>query len=234
MLIGFKVANFRSIREEQSLSLVASKAGKELPFCLIDGNLPGLKAVKFLKGAAIYGANASGKSNIIAAIFFLSRFVVESATKLQANDDQTGAEPFKLDFKSFKKSSKFEIEFVANGIRYLFGLWVKPQRVVKEYLVAYAKGIPQHWYKREFDTAKNNYIWAKSSSSFKHDRSLQEKTKHNTLFLSVAAQFNHPQLTPVYNWFKKNLHFISLGADANVNPLFTANLIIKKYMINVS
>ena len=65
MLIEFKTANFRSIREEQTFSLVASNADKELPDCVIDQPLPGLANVRFLKGAAIYGANASGKSNLI-------------------------------------------------------------------------------------------------------------------------------------------------------------------------
>jgi AAA15 family ATPase/GTPase len=65
MLIDFKVSNFRSIREEQTFSLVAGNADKELTSCVINRELPGLSGVRFLKGAAIYGANASGKSNVI-------------------------------------------------------------------------------------------------------------------------------------------------------------------------
>ena len=111
MLIEFKVANFRSIREQQTLSLVASNADKSLNGCVIERPLPGLAGLRFLKGAALYGANASGKSNVIQAMGFLRDFVVNSATKLQPGD-KTGAEPFKLDRESAKKPSEFEITFV--------------------------------------------------------------------------------------------------------------------------
>ena len=71
MLIEFKTTNFRSIREEQTFSLVANNADKDLASCVIERCLPGLSGVKYLKGGAIYGANASGKSNVINAIHFL-------------------------------------------------------------------------------------------------------------------------------------------------------------------
>jgi len=104
MLIEFKVANFRSIREEQTFSLVASKSDKDLPACVIKRELPGLSKVSYLKGAAIYGANASGKSNVIEAIRFLAKFVKFSATQIQPGDP-TGATPFKLDHVSESKPS---------------------------------------------------------------------------------------------------------------------------------
>jgi AAA15 family ATPase/GTPase len=223
MLIEFKVSNYRSIREEQTFSLVASNSDKELPSCVIECDLPSLSGVKFLKGAAIYGANASGKSNVVQAIRFLAEFVKGSVTKLKPGDS-TGAEPFKLDRTSASEPSKFEITFVADGVRYLFGLSVTEQRVVEEYLVAYPKGAPQRWYHRAFNEETNTYTWAKSSTAFKHDKDLQEKTRDNSLFLSVGPQFNHPQLTQVFNWFETNLHFIQL-ADEVLTPEATAKLI---------
>jgi hypothetical protein len=225
MLIEFKVSNYRSIREEQTFSLVAAKSDKELPDCVIERDLPGLSGVQFLKGAAIYGANASGKSNIIEAIHFLSGFVRDSATKLQPNDS-TGTKPFKLDQNSISKPSTFEITFVAEGVRYLFGLSLTEQRVIEEYLISYPKGAPQRWYHREFNQKKNIYEWAKPSTAFKDDKYLRDKTRDNSLFLSVGPQFNHPQLTQVFNWFKNNLHFINLS-DSRLNPGFTADLIQK-------
>ncbi|HBA84743.1 MAG TPA: ATP-binding protein [Verrucomicrobia bacterium] len=224
MLIEFKTTNFRSIREEQTFSLVASNADKELSSCLIERKLPGLSNVRFLKGAAIYGANASGKSNVIEALHFLSRFVTRSATRIQPGDP-TGAEPFKLDRDSIKKPSEFEITFVADDVRYVFGVSVTPEKVIEEYLVAYPKGLPQRWYHRAFNAKKNIYEWAKPSTEFKQDKSLQEKTRENSLFLSVGPQFNHEQLTGVFNWFKKNLKFIRL-ADAMLHPRYTAELIV--------
>lgn len=226
MLIEFKVSNFRSIREEQTFSLVASNSGKELESCVIRRDLPGLSKVSFLKGAALYGANASGKSNVIFAIRFLANFVKRSATSIQPGDP-TGTEPFKLDQESGAKPSVFKITFVADDIRFDFGLSVTPQRVTEEFLVAYPKGIPQRWYHRTFNQNSNTYEWANPSTEFKHDKSLQDKTRENSLFLSVGPQFNHPQLTPVFSWFKNNLKFIQLGVEGRLNPDFTAGLISK-------
>jgi len=227
MLIEFKVTNFRSIREQQTFSLVAGNTDKDLSACVIERELPGLSGVRFLKGAAIYGPNASGKSNIIEAISFLAKFVRRSATKIQPGDP-TGAQPFKLDRDSVTKPSQFEITFVADGVRYVFGLSVTKKRVIEEYLVAYPKGVPQRWYQRNYNAAKEAYEWTKSSTAFKQDKSLQKKTRENSLFLSVGPQFNHKQLTGVFNWFENNLRFIYLSADAMLHPGFTAELVAKK------
>lgn len=223
MLIEFKVANFRSIREEQTFSLVASNTDKELPSCVIERNLPGLAGVRFLKGAAIYGANASGKSNVLEAIHFVAEFVKNSATELKPGEP-TGAQPFKLDRESVSKPSEFEITFVADETRFVFGLAVTPVRVVEEYLVAYPKGAPQRWYHRTYNPERKTYEWAKSSTSLKRAASLQERTRENALFLSVGPQFNHPQLMVAFHWFQENLRFIRLtGMD--LYPDFTAELI---------
>jgi AAA15 family ATPase/GTPase len=223
MLIAFKVANFRSIREEQTFSLVASNYEKELVASLIERKLPGMSGQKFLKGAAIYGANASGKSNIVEAVRYLANFVSRSAIGIQPGDS-TGAIPFKLDRESKSQPSEFEIAFVAQGTRFIFGFSVTPQRVVEEYLIAFPKGIPQHWYKRVFNEKTNSYVWPKPSTEFRHDKSLEDKTRENSLFLSVAPQFNHLQLTPVFNWFKENLRFVNLSAEGLFNSAFTADL----------
>jgi AAA15 family ATPase/GTPase len=71
------------------------------------------------------------------------------------------------------------------------------------------------------------YEWAKPSTAFKQDKSLQDKTRENSLFLSVGPQFNHAQLTQVFNWFKNNLRFIHLSADSMLFPGFTAELVAK-------
>ena len=190
MLIEFKVANFRSIREEQTFSLVAGNADKELNSCVIDRELPGLSGVRFLKGAAIYGANASGKSNLLSAIQFVAQFVRHSAIKLQPGDP-TGAEPFKLDQASAALPSTFEITFVAEGVRFVFGFSATRSRVTEEYLIAYPKGAPQQWYHRSYNAERNAYDWAKPSTAFKHDRSLQDKTRENSDRKSTRLNSSH-------------------------------------------
>jgi uncharacterized protein len=225
MLIEFKVANFRSIREEQTLSLVASNADKELRGCIIDRELPGLAGTRFLRGAAIYGANASGKSNVVLAVRFLADFVAHSAIKLEPGAP-IDVEAFKLDDRSHARPTHFELTFVAaENIRYVFGCSLLPHRVVEEYLVAYPNGLPQRWYHRNYRAGKlGRYEWT-TTSAFKRDKSLEEKTRDNCLFLSVAAQFNHSQLLPVAGWFHNNLRSLRLSVEGGLGPAFTADLI---------
>lgn len=225
MLIEFKIGNFRSIREVQTLSLVASNADKELHSCIIDRELPGLAGTRILRGAAIYGANASGKSNVVKAIQFLANFVTRSATRVEPGE-RIGVEPFKLDDHSQKQPSVFEITFVAEGVRYVFGCSLLPERVVEEYLVAYPKGAPQRWYQRTYTGKKAKaYDWVTTAANFKSDKSLEAKTRENSLFISVAAQFNHTQLLPVATWFRENLRAIQLSVDDGLNPSYTADVV---------
>lgn len=227
MLIEFKVANFRSIREAQTFSLVAGNADKELPGCVIDRELPGLSGVRFLKGAAIYGANASGKSNVMETMRFVADLALHSATRLQPGAP-TGTQPFKLDRESAGKPSEFEVTFVAEGVRFVFGFAATTERVVEEYLVAYPKGVPQRWYERRYDAAKDAYEWSRPSTAFQQDRSLQSKTRPNSLFLSVGAQFNHEQLTRVYEWFANGLRFIHPDIGWSVQPGSSAEILCQR------
>ena len=87
MLIEFSVKNFLSIRDRQTLSMVASAKDKEPPENTIETELPGLKGVRLLKSVAIYGANASGKSNLLEALRFIDMFVGTSAMKLEPDDE---------------------------------------------------------------------------------------------------------------------------------------------------
>lgn len=221
MLLEFKVKNFRSIREEQTLTLAASKADKKLNECLIDKSLAGLSGVRFLKGAALYGANASGKSNIMQAMGFLASFVSGSAINIKPGES-TGTEPFKLDKVSGTTPTQFEITFVADDVRFLFGLTLTKERVLEEYLVAYPNGVPQRWYERTYNARKGGYDWAKPSTAFKDDKSLRDKTRENSLFLSVGPQFNHAQLTQVLTWFYNKLQMFSMDAEQMIHPLNTA------------
>lgn len=203
MLIEFKVTNYRSIRAEQTLSMVASNHFDELPQNLIScDHVPGLKGVKLVKVVAIYGANASGKSNIINAFRFFAEFIRDSATKLQPGA-ATGVQPFKLDPACLTEPSKFEMTAVINGIRMLHGIELTRERVTREYLVAYPKSKPQVWFEREWDGEK--YQWSKSTAHFKHDEALREKSRENVSFVSLAAQFNHEQVKVLYDWYTAHL-----------------------------
>ena len=213
MLIEFRVSNFRSLRDEQVLSLVASKDRT-----LQDTHTmrTGLKAAPgVLCSAAIYGANASGKSNLINALQYMRAMVAESATVIQPG--QTFAlQPFRLDEYSAKEPTTFEVTFVIHGVRYQYGFSMTAQRIVSEHLLVYKAFKPQRWYVRHYDDQAGKDVY-EFGSGLKGPKHLWEgATRPNALFLSMAAQLNSEALLPVFDWFVNSL--VIFNEQAKLNP----------------
>lgn len=213
MLVEFRVKNFRSLRDEQVLSLVASKDKT-----LEDTHTlaTGLKAApRLLKSAVIYGANASGKSNLIKALQYMRGVVVESAIVIQPG--QTYAvQPFRLDAKSASEPTELEVTFILDGIRYQYGFAMTPQRIVREHLLVYKASKPQRWFERQFDaqTGKDVYEFG---TGLKGQKNVWESaTRPNALFLSMAVQLNSESLRPVFDWFANGL--VMFNEQAQLNP----------------
>ena len=203
MLVEFRVKNFRSFRDEQTLSLVAS-ADKTLP-----GNCAAEGKQKLLKVAAVYGANASGKSNLIRAIAAMRDIVLSSVAYTPGQE--LGVTPFLFDSESPNEPSMFEVTFYEEGVRYQYGFTVTTERIEEEWLIAYPKGPGQKWFERVFNKKTKTYDWKFSTLLKGEKASLAAKTRSNTLFLSVSAQWNNAQLTSVYKWFESKLQV----ADSN-------------------
>jgi uncharacterized protein len=202
MLIEFRVKNFRSLREEQVLSLVASPDKTLLASHTL---ATGLKtAPNLLKSAVVYGGNASGKSNLIKALQYMRGVVLESATVIQPG--QTYAvQPFRLDSESGRQPTEFEVTFILEGVRYQYGFAMTPQRIVSEHLLVYKAFKPQRWFERHFDeeTGKDIYDFG---PGLKGAKNLWEgATRPNALFLSMAVQLNSEALRPVFDWFANRL-----------------------------
>lgn len=201
MLLEFRVANFRSLASEACLSLVAGP-GKELP-----GNTmasAGTERFTGLRSASIHGANASGKSNLVHAFGFLRRFVLNSSAS-QGEGRFIPVQPYQLDPSLADAPSRFEITFLLGGIRHQYGFMVCPKRIHEEWLTVYPKGRPQEWFHREVD-ATGLSSWSWSRTHLRGDKSqLAERTRDDALFLSAAAQWNHPQLAPIHRWFSEQL-----------------------------
>lgn len=202
MLVEFRIKNFRSLRDEQVLSLVASTDKTMLDTHALG---TGLKAAPhLLKSAVVYGANASGKSNLIKALQYMRGVVLESAT-LQPGQTFDRLHPFKLDASSTGLPTEFEVTFILNGVRYQYGFAMNAQRIVSEQLLVYKAFKPQRWFERHFDaeTGKDVYEFG---PSLKGAKNLWEgATRPNALFLSVAVQLNSDALHPVFDWFANHL-----------------------------
>lgn len=227
MIIDFSAKNFRSYKAEQRISFVASNYDKDLPENLIDPQLPGLENLKLLKGLAIYGANAAGKTNTLLALRFLSHMVEDSATDLDAGDP-TGVEPFLLDSGSSDEPTEFTLRFVVEGVRYHLALVLNAKRILFEALSAFPKGYEQVWYEREWNDDTETYDWRPDRpTGFKRDTKIMEFTRDNALFLSTAVKWNNKDLEPIYRWFKQRLRFLRLNSEMPLHPGFTAKMLNK-------
>lgn len=213
MLVEFRIKNFRSLRDEQVLSLVASKDRTLVDTHTLATGLTAAPAL--LRSAVVYGANASGKSNLIRALQYMRGVVIESATSIQPG--QTYAvQPFRLDAQSANEPTEFEVTFILGSVRYQYGFAMTHQRIVSEHLLVYKAFKPQHWFERSFDakTGKDVYEFG---SGLKGPKNLWEgATRPNALFLSMAVQLNSEALRPVFDWFANGL--VIFNEQAQLSP----------------
>jgi hypothetical protein len=194
MLVEFRVENHRSIREEQVFSMEAGRVDRAEDVRPRD--VAG-STTSLLPLAAFYGANASGKSNILDAIHFVRLAVLHS----HRNWDPAGGvprNPFAWDGWP-EQPSLFELTVISNGIRSQFGFVIDDAQILEEWLYAWPKGRKQIWYEREWDDGQYRYHYG---DHFKGERKVvEEVTRPNALFLSAAAQHGIQQITPIYEWF---------------------------------
>ncbi len=202
MLLDFRVKNFRSLRDEQTLSLVAAK-DKSLQEL---NTMPsGIKAAPtLLRSVAIYGPNAGGKSNLIKALQYMRAVVAESASLMQPS--QTfHVQPFRFEAALVTRPTEFDVSFVLDGVRHQYGFELTAQRITREYLLVYKAFKPQQWFERHYDAASGKDVYD-FGVGLKGPKSVWEgATRPNALFLSMAVQLNSEQLQPVFAWFLNQL-----------------------------
>nr|WP_228062001.1 ATP-binding protein [Coleofasciculus sp. LEGE 07081] len=157
--------------------------------------------LSLLKSAAVYGANASGKSNLVAAIEFMRWFVLNSSKETQVTEG-IDVEPFRLSTETVGKPSFFEIVFLLEGKTYRYGFEVDTQRVVSEWLFYVPKTREAKLFERQSDSFK-------VLKAFKEGKDITDKTRTNALFLSVVAQFNGEISQKILLWFNQSLNVIS-------------------------
>src|SRR4051794_13836142 len=184
MLVDFEVENFRSFRDAKRLSLVASSA-KELPQNLIELTDLGLTLVRT---AVLYGPNASGKTNLLAAMDCVSELLESPMNRGTAS--RIARSPFALDRTSGTKPSRFRVKFLVSGILYDYSIAIGRERVEEERLAAHPHGRPQEWFHRRGTEIEFNATHLKGQK-----QSFRRVTPPDVPLLSVAAAFEHPQLS---------------------------------------
>ncbi|HOY62438.1 MAG TPA: ATP-binding protein [bacterium] len=193
--------NFLSFKEETTLSMVATSDRKTLPQNVIEPT--GVFKQRLLKSAVIYGANASGKSNLIEAMFHV-RYFLENSTKGN-NQTPIDVNPFAFDGECADKPSMFELDFLHEGIRYIYGFSVDRKTVHEERMYHFPKGQQAMLFERSEQEFNFN------RARLKELKDLTPKTRHNSLFLTVAAQFNVDFANKVNDWLKGFLPLPSIN-----------------------
>ncbi len=213
MLIEFSVGNYLSIKEAITFNMLASNAVKEL-----ESSSEGVNNVfwdkskknKYLKSAVVYGANGSGKSNLLSAIGFYRRFILSSSNDRQA-DDEIMTIPFLLSTETENKPSSFEMVFVIDAIRFRYGFEATKKIITAEWLFGFDT---ENSNKESTYFTRENQNIKVSNKNFKEGKGLENNTRPNALFLSTVAQLNGEVSNKIQNWLKANINVISGLEDA--------------------
>ncbi len=222
MLLEFRIRNFRSFREEAVFSMAASS---DMQFADTHTLMTGLdKLPRVVRTAAIYGANASGKSNIIKALQFMQSMVLTSS-QVQP-DTENNLVPFRLRENANDFPTLMEVTFIINGVRHQYGFEFTRKRVLAEWLLVYESAKPQAWFSRTFDEKKERYTYT-YSDYFMGRKSLWEAaTRKEVLFLTTAIQLNNEQLKPLYQHLTSELVIFPDGARIGFD--FSAEFVEKE------
>ncbi len=222
MLVEFGVENFRSIAARQALSMVARKDNA------LDETLIKRDKQKFLPTAAIFGANASGKSNLLKALGCLRNFVATSATQMNLGDPLPWVVPFRLDSGWEVKPSRFEITVIIHGSRYEYAVALTSKRVHSESLyVTRAGGRRAKRFTREFNVGTRHTDWDLPGVSRKEEKLLTGKTRDNGLLLSRAAELNFQLAQELFLWFSKSLWIFDLSQGTPILVQQSADMVSK-------
>ena len=186
MIIEFTVGNFLSFKEKKTLTLEATNITEYRESTIKIGNY------KLLKSVVLYGANSSGKSNFIKAMSVMKNIVMTSIEKTSIS--KNNVIPFLLNSETEKLPSFFEVVFLINNIRFRYGFELDSTAIHGEWLfkLENKKEIPLF-------IRENNGIGL--TDDFEEGKGLEEKTRENALFLSVADQFNGKVSGEIIKWF---------------------------------
>lgn len=200
MLIEFSVGNYRSFKDRVTFSMVAANLVSKEKNIDINNTFEIDEELKLLKTAAIYGANASGKSNLAKALGFMKWFMVNSSKETQSIDE-IDVERFRLSTETEGKPSYFELAFLMNGRKYRYGFEVTQEKVIAEWLFYVPNARETYLFERKLDSIKSSKVYNADG--------VQQRTRSNALFLSVSAQFNVEIAERILEWITDKLNIIS-------------------------
>ena len=194
MLIEFTVGNHLSFKDKKTLSLEASsiKEFEENTFKAVNYNL--------LKSAVVYGANSSGKSNLLKSFISMQSIVIKSAQ--MSSTDKIDVKPFLLNTETEIMPSYFEILILIGSERYRYGFEADETMIYSEWLFERTSKTERPLFYRD----KNKIEVTKY---FSEGIGIEEKTRENALFLSAVDQWNGKISKKIIRWFSNQIFFFS-------------------------
>ena len=188
MLISFTVENYRSFKEKKTFSLKASSMQEHKTFVRENNG------VKLLPAIAVYGANSSGKSNLLSALKMMKKVLLSS---VKTNPTETlKTDIFKLDERYSLKPTLFDAVFTSGDCTYRYGFEYSPQKINSEWLYTIKND-------REKLLFVRNGEGIGVTKDFPEGNGKEDSTAENRLFLSLVAQLNGKISLSVMSWFEK-------------------------------
>jgi len=206
MIIDFTISNFRSIRQKQTFSLHAESSSNHLSNNVAT---PGNGNIKVLRTAGIYGANASGKSNLLLA-FEALKYIVCSSGDLKDGDSIPCYEPFILSNTTKNSPIEFEIEFFnSNQIRFIYSVAFDAKRIVSESLGFYPTRSKANLFKREED---DNWDDVTFGAHYKGGKRKFAFFDNNSYLSKAGNSADAPELIrSIYNYFRSGIFHLGVN-----------------------
>lgn len=220
MVSEIRLSNFYSIKEEVVLDLKAGSI-KTQKVQGLRHNVFDFEDIQLLKTVSLYGANASGKSNIIKAIRFACMMILQSH-----NHNENSIFHFKpFKFQGFeKKPSTFHIHFAIKGIAYEYGFSLSQTEVITEELYYYPNGRRAKVFTRDERLSKEKSKIYTFSTAIKKPLDVAENTSKKTLYLSRASQMDREIAKEVFRYFSETFMLGYMGFNGQeVEFLFAEN-----------
>lgn len=200
--------------------MVAHRPDKSLSSSLLDSGTPGTSATKLLPVAAIYGANAAGKTNTLYALSYMIHAIRSSQSQWEPNG-HTYVQPF-LGIDS-KSPSSFEVELYLDGQLYRYGFAANRHVILEEWMYSHPLGRERLLFKRSSSEGSSIRTTKNFGSDTGSIESTKRRVRSNSLFLSAAAQDNHPAAALIYKYFQVAWYNVISDMDSKYST-FTSTI----------
>jgi len=211
MIVEFSVENFKSFKDIQTLGFQAAKIKSKYEFVDANNTFDASPKIKLLKSKAVYGANASGKTNLVKAFKAMLSIITESF-----KDDkiiEKHVEPFRLSEETINEKTFFEILFICDNVLYRYGMTVKAGKVVEEWLFGTPNKREVYYFVREDMTVQVNENRFKEAAKMADVPDGEIPMYSDTsLFLTVAAAAQRKTAKALLDFLKEQVSIIS-GLD---------------------